>query len=283
MVRQCLLIPAVAMVLAGCGGSSPSGPSPGGQTGGSTAVTSIQILGSAQFDLIGLTRQLAVLAFRANGSTSTVTTGAAWTSSNTSAVSVSPAGVATAVDVGPAVITATYEGSSTTLPMRVGASIDCSSYFPTELSVLTGGGIFTVAAPFGPGTYSLFASFATESDAAAGLAVFQRYRNYCFVGRDTTRTPRLDYIVGYWLNQFGLTTTINNEDCEPYDKATVAVVDRGSSGWAVMASGRELLLLDTAADATTMASMVRTYSDQCYIGRGNTLPNAAAYIHPYWK
>jgi hypothetical protein len=279
MVRPCLLVPLIAIVLAGCGGSNPSGPS----QGGSTAVTSIQILGAVQFDLIGDTRQLSVLAFRANGTTSTATTGVAWISSNTAAITISPAGLATALDVGPAVISAIYEGVGATLPMRVGAPNDCSSYFPAELTVLSGGGNFTVAAPLGPTTYSLLAAFATEADAAAGLAVFQRYRNYCFVGRNTTRTPRLDYVVGYWLNQFGLATTINNEDCEPYDRATVAVVDRGATGWAVMASGRQLQLLDTAADATTMASMIRTYSNQCYIGRGNSRESPDLYIHPYWK
>lgn len=273
-----LAVVAFAVACAACGGATPSSPS----TGGSTAVTSLAISGNVQIDLIGLTNSLVAVATRADGSSSIVTSQATWQSSNPSAVTISATGVATGVDVGTTSISATYQGASATMTVRVGAFTDCGTYIPTALQVLTVGADFVVASPDGPGFF-LWQGFATASDAAAGLAVFQRYRNFCFVGRNTSRSPRRAYIFGYWLNQFGLTTTIDHEDCEPFNKASVAVVDQGPTGWAVVASGRQLMLLDTAADATVIAAMVKTYSNQCYIGRGNTRSNASDYVIPYWK
>jgi hypothetical protein len=281
MVRQCSVITALVVACAGCGGN-PSGPSPGGNT----TVTVVTITGAGQLDLIGVANSLVATATRANGTSSVVTASATWQSSNPLVVTITPAGVATAVGLGTTLISATYGGVSAVLSARVGAPIDCFSYVPGTLTVLAESGEFVVASPVstpqGP-AFALLASFATASDAAAGLAVFQRYVTYCHVGRNTSRVPRLDYVFSYWLNLSGLMTTINNEDCEPYDRSSVQVVSRGSTGWAVVASGRDLLLLDTAADATTMAEMIRTYSNQCYIGRGNTRPNPNDFIVPYWK
>lgn len=278
MTRLRFFAVAVAMTTTACGSASPAAPA----GGGSTAVTSLSITGSAQIDLVGTTNSLVAIAMRADGTSSVVTTLATWQSSNPSAVTISPAGVATSVDVGTTVISAAYQGMSASMNVRVGAVNDCFPYIPTALQVVAAGGDFIVAVPDGPG-FDALQGYATASDAAAGLAVFQRYRDYCFVGRNTSRSPRLAYVFGYWLNQFGLTTTISNEDCEPYDKSTVAVVSHGPSGWDVVANGRSLLLLDTAADATTMAAMVKTYSNQCYIGRGNTRANPSDYISRYWK
>jgi hypothetical protein len=277
MMRLSVLAAAIAMTCA-CGGASPSAPS----GGGSTAVASLTITGNGQIDLIGLTSSLVAVATLANGTSSVVTTSAAWQSSNPAAVTISTTGVATGVDVGSTSISATYQGASASLAMRVGAFNDCESYNPSTLQVLTSGADFVVASPIGAG-FSLMQGYATAADAAAGLAVFQRYRDFCFVGRNNSRSPRGAYIFGFWLNQFGLQTTISNEDCEPYDRSTVAVVSHGPSGWDVMASGRSLLLLDSAADATTIAAMIKTYSNQCYIGRGNTRANASDYISRYWK
>jgi hypothetical protein len=278
MNQRCWLVAAFVFTCTACGSSSPSSPS----TGANTAVTSLAISGNTQFDLIGLTNSLVAVATRADGTASVVTSLATWQSTNPSAVTISPAGVATGIGVGSAAISATYQGMSASVTMRVGAFIDCSTYFPTDLQVLTIGADFVVAAPDGPG-FDLLQGFATAADASAGLAVFQRYRNFCFVGRNNSRSPRRAYIFGYWLNQFGLTTTIDHEDCEPYDKGSVEIVSRALQGWAVMASGRQLMLLDTAADATTMEAMVKTYSNQCYIGRGNTRSNQSDYVIPYWK
>jgi hypothetical protein len=279
MKRWRWLAAVVVMTCAACGSASPTAPS----GGGSTAIASLSITGNGQIDLIGLTSSLVAVATLANGTSSVVTSSATWQSSNPAAVTISTTGVATGVDVGSTSISANYQGASASLAMRVGAFIDCGTYDPSTLQIQTNAsGDFVVAQPAGPGFF-LLQEYATQSDAAAGLAVYQRYRNDCYVGRNNSRSPRLAYVFGYWLNQFGLQTTINNEDCEPYDKSTVAVVSHGSSGWDVMASGRSLLLLDTAADATTMAAMIKTYSNQCYIGRGNTRANASDYISRYWK
>jgi hypothetical protein len=276
MVRLRSLVSILVVACTGCG-SAPAAPS-----AGSTAVTSLSITGGSQIDLIGVTSSLVAIATRANGTSTDVTTSASWQTSNPSAVTISGAGVATAVGAGSTSVTATFDGVSATLVMRVGAFNDCASYDPTKVQVLSSGGDFAVASPEGAG-FILWQGYATESDAAAGLAVFQRYRNFCFVGRNTSRAPRQAYIFGFWLNQFGLSTTIDNEDCEPYDRSTVQVVSRGPAGWSVMASGRDLMLLDTPADATTMAEMVKAYSNQCYIGRGNTRPVPSDYVSRYWK
>jgi hypothetical protein len=272
-----LLATAVIAAAVGCSSGSPAAPSTT-----QTVTPSLSLTGSTQMDFVGVTNSLVAIATEANGTSTNVTTLAAWQSANPTAVTISASGVATSVGVGTTIITATYQGLSATITIRVGALIDCSTYFPTDLQLIESASGFTIAAPSGAGL-ELLQTFATEADGLDGMAVFQRYRNYCHVGRNNTRSSRLAYVVGYWLNQFGLTTTVSRDDCEPYDRATVAIASKGSSGWSVTASGRELLLLDSAADATTMAEMIKTYSNQCYIGRGNTKPDPSQYIIRYWK
>jgi hypothetical protein len=266
----------VVVLGAACGGSSPTTPA-------TVTLTSLAITGSPTIDLIGATIPLVATAMYSDGTGSNVTASTQWTSSNPSTVTVSPLGVATAVDIGLVIITATYQGRAATAFVRVGAPIDCFLYAPSSLGVLAGSEGYTIITPFGGADFSRLDIFDTAADAAKGLALYRRYNNHCHVGRSNTRANRLDYVHSYWLNSSFIETTIEDEDCEPYTPSSLQITSLGAAGWSVSAGGRQLLLLDTGGDATTMMAMLKTYSNQCYIGRGNTRPTPSAYVMVYWK
>lgn len=95
----------LALIFAGCdSGSTPTSPS-----GGSLQITTTQPILRA-----GDTTTLVV-----TGGSALPVTGATWTTTDTSVLTVSPAGVATAIRAGRATVTATSGTSTGTLAMRV--------------------------------------------------------------------------------------------------------------------------------------------------------------------
>jgi hypothetical protein len=260
---------------AGCGGSaSPASPS-------SATITSLTISGSNTLTAIGQKATLVAIGNKADFTTTVVTPLVTWQSSNAGVVSVA-GGSATAVSAGGAVITASYQSLIATFAMSVVPQVDCSAYDPSHISILDEAAGSSLIYPFET-SFSRMASFDTHADAVNGLALYQRFSSVCYVGRHNSRANRAAYIFPYWLYPTGRSTTVQPEDCEPYTPSTLGVTSAGASGWTLSAGTRQLMLLDTAEDANTMLSVARSYSNQCFIGRGNTRANPSNYILPYWK
>ena len=129
------LAPAVAASACGSGSSSP----PTSPT--SASVTSVNISGTANFTEAGQTAQLAATATFSDNTKQDVTATAAWRSLNASVATVSGTGLVTALGLGAASITATFQGKSATLPVSVTASHGQIA----TCGVFSGPGPFTVA------------------------------------------------------------------------------------------------------------------------------------------
>jgi hypothetical protein len=94
--------------LAGCGSkSSPTGPAVSGLPRGVTALT---VKGKAALTAPGQTTQLTLEATLSDGSKKDVTSTATWQSSNKNVVTVSPAGLAMAVDFGKTIVNGNAAG-----------------------------------------------------------------------------------------------------------------------------------------------------------------------------
>jgi type 1 fimbria pilin len=89
--------------------------------------------------------------------------------------------------------------------------------------------------------------------------------------------------MSYWQGSTGVATTVSPEDCTPYATSNLQAVDLGSSGWAVTDGTRQLVLLDNQSDANGALSILKQYSSQCFIGRGNTRSNPLDFTIPYYK
>jgi hypothetical protein len=142
------------MLLSSCGGSSPNetAPSPLSPT-----VSSVVVSGSTTLTSIGQTVQLTATAMLSDGSIQSVTSTAAWQSSNASVATVSPSGLVTAVASGAVTITATLQAKSGTASVGISlttssrssmrATIDGVSWTAVTVSAAKGGAI--PAAPAG--------------------------------------------------------------------------------------------------------------------------------------
>lgn len=239
------------------------------------------ITGDSTLTAIGQKTTLIAVGNKADFTTTILTASVTWQSSNTNVITIAGSS-AMAVAAGSAVITATYQGLVATLPISVVPQADCATYNASTWQVVDDPGGFLLAGSLS-GIQARVFLFDTRADADNGLAVYQRFSSICYVGRSNSRSNRIAYIFPYWLDATGRSTTVQPEDCEPYDPSTLGVASAGSSGWTLSASGRQLMLLDTAADASTMLAVAQKYSSQCFIGRGNARATATAYILPYWK
>ena len=131
--------------------------------------------------------------------------------------------------------------------------------------------------------YILLATLATEADAANALALAQRSQSICWIGRGNRRANPSAYIIDYWARPTGTPTTISPEDCVPYSPGNLRIVDQGALGWAVMDGSTLIRLLDNEPDAMAALALAQEVPSHCFIGRGNTQSNAAAYTLEYWK
>jgi hypothetical protein len=134
MSRRGVIMTAVACLLTGaCGKSSVTTPTtPSGPT-----VLSVTITGTSSLTTVGQTAQLVATANMSDGTTVIVTAQATWRSDNANVVTVSGGGVVTAVSTGEATVTATYQGNSGTLRVRVDLTPTLVSITVTGTSNLT--------------------------------------------------------------------------------------------------------------------------------------------------
>lgn len=102
------LLVVITMPLLGCGGPSPSGPTPPVPTAGS--VTTVALSGTVP--AIGASSSFTAIATLSSGATQNITSQATWQSSNLAVITVASTGVVTGTGVGEADVRATYQGIS---------------------------------------------------------------------------------------------------------------------------------------------------------------------------
>ncbi len=270
-----LAFAAVTVVVCACGSNGSSSPASPAAT-----VQSISVQAQGSLVTIGQRVQLVATAIYSDSTTKDVTTVATWQSSDSSIVSISASGVATAVAAGTALLRATYGGAGGTWQATVLGTFDtfCDPYNAAALTALPTADYWTLF-----DGQQLLLSMATQTDASNAVALAQRYSTLCFIGRDNARANREAYITQYWKDPTGVATTISPEDCTPYATANLQVVNLGATGWAVSDGTRQLLLLDNQADANGALGVLKPYSSQCFIGRGNVRPDPTRFTIPYYK
>jgi hypothetical protein len=127
-----------------------------------------------------------------------------------------------------------------------------------------------------------------RSDAERALALANRHEALCFFGRESQRRDIDKYIVEYWKGDShnpSSITTINNEDCIPYDQHNLVIVDIGANGWLLTDGGSLFQKLDNKGEAEQALELARRHSRRCFIGRNNSrpFPMTSAYIIGYWQ
>ncbi|GAA1400707.1 hypothetical protein [Catellatospora coxensis] len=144
---------------------------------------------------------------------------------------------------------------------------DCVSYNPNNLTVQYAAGIHQVMdgskivarVHGGPG----------EVMGDQALALAQRYKRHCFIGRGNGREDANAYIFDYWRDSSGKRTTISGEDeiCSSYDRGNLQVNDMGGGqGWRVKNDDNVLHLFDDESDARDGRLVLAKYGRICRIG-----------------
>lgn len=72
------------------------------------------------------------------------------------------------------------------------------------------------------------------------------------------------------------------EDCLPYNPRNLRISSEGAPGWLLTDGVSRMLMLDNQADAGRALALARRHTAHCFIGRGNSRPDRAAYITHYW-
>lgn len=147
---------------------------------------------------------------------------------------------------------------------------DCVSYNPANVTVNYAAGIYQIndgskvvmRLHGGPG----------ETVGAQGLALAQRFRKHCYLGRNNSREDKNAYIFDYWRDASGKTPAIPDEEdaCSNYDRNNLTVEDMGGGqGWRVKEHDHVLHVFDNGADARNGKLVAAKYGHICFIGRSN--------------
>jgi Big-like domain-containing protein len=270
MKRSSVVVALVALGQLSCSGSQPTAPTSSTQP---LSITGVVTLGEVHPSV-----QLTL-----SSGNQDVTNSATWLSSNTSVATVS-SGLVRATGLGTTTISAAYKGQTVSSAMSTVPDQDCIPYDPTNVSAIpdrldpTAEDI-TSPVPSLPGFFGLLAGADNPTDAKNLVALFQRYSQVCYIGRNYG--PR--FTLTYFKGASGQQTTIAPEDCVAYSAGAVQVVNQGANGWAVMSGGTQLFLINDAFEATLASAVAAQASNECFIGRGNTRPNPYGFITEYWK
>ena len=125
---------------------------------------------------------------------------------------------------------------------------------------------------------------ASKEDARNAMAVARRYNRQGFIGRDNSRTNRIDYITEYWAGHSGLPwQPLTKTDAIPYHPMNVVAEDLDAAGWRIRDGNNWMLLGNDMNDACAILGVVERYSRMCFIGRDNTRPDRKRYIMTYWE
>lgn len=182
----------------------------------------------------------------------------------TQAPSTAPSGPAS---VTPTTSTPTPKPPPTTHTAKP-ASGDCLSYNPDNLTVdgTAASGTFLVE---DGSTVVIRVHGQDDQVGQAALALAQRYKQHCFIGRNNTMDPKGDFIFDYWRSPSGRTPPIPGEDdlCGPYDNTNLTVEDMGGGqGWRVKDHDNPLQLFADKSDAQAGYAVLVKYSYSCHIG-----------------
>lgn len=123
----------------------------------------------------------------------------------------------------------------------------------------------------------------TESDARRGLSLARAYKKHCYLGRTSRRPNKNLYLIEYWLEPTGAAAVVDGEQCFPYNRSALRVIENGAQGFSLADPPRRLLLADTKADAEKIWEHAQQHSQMCYIGQGNRRANQRDYVAQYWK
>ncbi|HKD98470.1 MAG TPA: hypothetical protein VKB69_12885 [Micromonosporaceae bacterium] len=161
--------------------------------------------------------------------------------------------------------TAKPPGTQTPKPAPSG---DCDFYDPNNLTVDGSGATGTFVIEDGS-TVVIRVHGQDDQVGQQALALAQRWKMHCYIGRNNTMDPKGDFIFDYWLNPSGKTPPIPGEDdlCSPYNNTKLTVEDMGSGqGWRVKDHDHVLHLFATKFDAQSGDAVLAGYSQVCAIG-----------------
>lgn len=144
---------------------------------------------------------------------------------------------------------------------------DCVSYNPNNLTVHYEAGIHEVRD--GSKLVARLHGGPGENVGDQGLALAQRYKRHCYIGRDNGREDENAFVFDYWRDSSGKRTTIPGEDdaCSSYDKGNLQVNDMGSGhGWRVKDDDHVLHVFDDEDDARDGRLVLSKYRQICSLG-----------------
>jgi hypothetical protein len=145
---------------------------------------------------------------------------------------------------------------------------DCVSYNPNNLKVDGSGASGTFIVSDGSTVVERLHGQDNQVGQQA-LALAQRYRTHCYIGRNNNRAEKGDYIFDYWRDPSGQSPAIPGlEDaCSPYNNKNLTVEDMGGGdGWRVKDHDHVLHLFDNGTDAQNGDKVLLKYSQMCSIG-----------------
>ena len=163
--------------------------------------------------------------------------------------------------------------------MAVDSSLDrgiptCSSYSPTELRITSDGPNGWVLSADGGHKWQLD----SEADAKHALRVARSHSTYCQIPSLSSRP--IQYWRGAGITSLG--AIADEPDCGKY--SAQELVSKSNGDRYLLVSGPRLLAsVPDAQDASALLAILRQYSYQCFIGRGNKRANRLAYIFEYWR
>jgi len=141
---------------------------------------------------------------------------------------------------------------------------DCISYNPATLVIVNEGASGWLLTD---GSFRL-QTFASQADAELGLQVARLHTQQCFIGRGNTRPDRSRYIFVYWKGSSGISGALPTNDCIPYERASLSIVNEGADGWLLTDGASRIKMFDNQADAQAGLDLLQNYDRVCYIGRG---------------
>ena len=234
---------------------------------------------------IGETRRLATSVADANGRR--LDRPVTWSSSDPSVATVGN-GEVTAKAVGRAVITAQVEAKSATANVTVrgdsvgvalgGAAEDCFSYEPSLLGLKNDKERGWMVQHQG----QALLRFDKKDEAERAMNLAKRYKQHCYVGRRTNRPDSTSYYVEYWKSPSDLRTEIKKEECLPYDRSQLQVVETGRD-WELRAGPTFLVRAASKADADRLKTIAASHFAFCQLGQRNARPNHRLYMIQYWR
>jgi len=157
---------------------------------------------------------------------------------------------------------------------------DCVSYSPAAVTVNYNAGYYTV---YDGATVVLrVPGQSGDTVGQKALALAQRYRRHCYVGRTNNRAEHNSFVFDYWRDPSGMTPAIpgQDEDCSPYDRGNLTVEDMGGGdGWRVKDHDHVLQLFDNGTDARNGKLVLSKYQQICFFGDSDSDdPDQVSYM-----